>query len=183
MLNYTNFVHFVCDLLVIDEPNIIFLKGDKVYNQRYQPTICNFPLKESAAATSFPRSRTIVVDLDKHSDDLEYVTIAHEIRHLFQYEAVNAPDPDEYDEKKVIRQWKKDLRSYKDSSVADYENQAIEVDATAFAYYIIKLVFNRTISFKCDTNKLIERYAEIKASIPTEEIQDCAKYCGIVLKG
>lgn len=127
-----------------------------------------FPNKEvMALATSDFR---IVFNNDKlrEATDYEvYITSFHEIRHIYQrcciefgksYKQLKEP-------KKRIKQWKYEDDHYYVSEIIDdekYLRQDIEIDAIAFSYYMMDLLFdNKVILPESIKKEALKRTKEI----------------------
>lgn len=175
--DYKNFIQFVCDLLTIPIPDIQFIK-DKTYFNVFGKTSVHPGVKSSANATTFPKEKLIVVDLDKLKDEMSvYITLAYEIRHVYQYIALY--EDEELKEELTptdIIEWKKELNNYQDSTEETYVNQSIEIDAIAFSYVVCLYVLHIEVNSICDSKKLSERIQWLKLNYTKEEILECATY-------
>lgn len=147
------YIYFLCDLLTIDIPDI--------------------RIKEDGAmATSYPKENRICINKDSFHDGLEYIVIAHEMRHIYQWVAVQ----EKLEPKRIIKLWEDNFEHYLDSSHTGYENQPLEIDANAFAYIIIKTLFNREITVRCDAKRLNKRIRELLLDFSREEIIESYTY-------
>lgn len=80
---------FLSDLMAIEPPVVIYQKDGKAYYGNGQKTE-SFQLKQSAKATTIVKENKIYVDLDKFKDEIDfYLSLAHEVRHCAQYQAIN----------------------------------------------------------------------------------------------
>lgn len=169
MLDFDTYIDFLCDLLTIDKPKILYEQTDI------------FTMPKTAGMRSFPTENTILVNLSVYTDGLEYVAITHEMRHIYQYQVVSQFLTD-LESKSTIREWRKGFKNYKDSTHEHYENQSLEVDANAFAWYITKVLTGREIVVNCDKRLLAKRINSISRDMPVEEVQDvykqwCINWC------
>lgn len=125
--------------LNMDEPGVFFEKQDQ------------FPSPD-ITSVMLPKRLEIYVNDNwaKKAEALEVIfTVLHEVRHVYQRRLVEKPscdDPGITDED--LAQWKKEFDGYThpDESKAGafddaYTKQAIEIDAMAFAKYLIKQLF------------------------------------------
>lgn len=74
------------------------------------------------------------------------LTALHETRHAYQKAVIEFPDLMNSQVKpEIVMQWKMDFEAYKkpyESSVDDYHNQSIEIDAIAFTYLVMDSFFS-----------------------------------------
>lgn len=133
MKTYNYYIAFLCDLMVIDLPNLKYHYQDKYYDA-YGIDVEPFELKPNAKATTVSNEHTIYIDLDKFKDDIDvYLSLAHEVCHCAQLQSM-------YDDElakdiapfEIIQKWKNELKHFDASDVVGYENQSIELDANAF---------------------------------------------------
>lgn len=175
--DYKNFIRFVCDLLTIPIPNIQFIEN-KTYFNVFGKTSAHPEVKSSANATTFPKEKLIVVDLDKLKDEMTvYITLAHEIRHIYQYIALYEDEElkDELMQEDII-EWDKELKNYQDSTEETYVNQYIEIDAIAFSYIVCLNVLNIEVKSTCDPKKLSQRIHWLNWNYSRDEILECAAF-------
>lgn len=165
-MNKIRFVNFLCDLLAINTPDIYFFKNEKLISINGQSTDKFLGIKKEAAATSYPEENTIIINLDVVKNYFIYVVLAHEIRHIYQYQATLNPSWGE----PMANVWGKELSSYSASDVEGYENQNIEIDANAFSKIIFNIVFKKDFEVKCDQKKLQKRINELLQDFTVEEI-------------
>ena len=163
MLEFETYIDFLCDLLTIDKPTILYEQTDI------------FTMPKTAGMRSFPAENTILVNLSIYKDGLEYVAITHEMRHIYQYQVVSQFLTD-LESKSTIREWRKGFNNYKDSTHEHYENQSLEVDANAFAWYITKVLTGREIVVNCDRHALARRIRQIASDMPADEILEVYSY-------
>lgn len=110
------FITDVCELLEIDVPTISY-------------NITHFATKTTLAQCE-PETNTIYLNkIDKPNPDYVF-SIAHELRHIYQYQT---------DEKFYLSGYKP---SNKCSSVEEYNLQIAEVDANAFASIVMTDFFS-----------------------------------------
>ena len=163
MLDFKTYIDFLCDLLTIDKPTILYKQTGV------------FTMPKTAGMRSFPTENTILVNLSVYTDGLEYVAITHEMRHIYQYQVVSQFLTD-LESKSTIREWRKGFKNYKDSTHEHYENQSLEVDANAFAWYITKVLTGREIVVNCDRHALARRIRQIASDMPAEEVLEVYSY-------
>lgn len=121
------FITDVCDLLDIEVPKISY-------------DTSHFPTKTTLAQCE-PSANTIYLNkVDKPNPDYVF-SIAHELRHIYQYQT---------DEKFYLSKYKP---SNKCSSIEEYNLQIAEVDANAFA----SIVMTDFFSMKPQWNGLSEK--------------------------
>ena len=180
METFLNYIEFLCDLLVIDMPEVQYKKGTKFYNQ-FGKSVAPFKIRSTARSTTFPNKRLIRVDLNKMSDvSIAYQILAHEIRHIFQWDViVNTEEFKGEIDLQTVDTWKNDMNNYSNSNTKGYENQPIELDATAFSYVVCMTLLHRPIKFNCDATKLSQLVYEISQNYTESEILECAKEFGI----
>lgn len=181
MKTYNYYIAFLCDLMVIDLPKLKYHCQDKYYDA-YGRDIEPFELKPTAKATT-TQNRTIYIDLDKFKDEMDiYLSLAHEVRHCAQLQSM-------YDDKlaedvapfEVIQKWEKEFEHFNASDVQGYENQAIELDANAFAWWIGRAVFNVEMYVNC-SGMLFNQYKNyISEFYSLTEIKECLDYSGFEL--
>lgn len=153
------FISFLCDLLTIKEPVIL-----------YEPTE-EYPLPETAGARSYPEDNVIVLNTSLFHDDLEYILITHEIRHIYQYQVVKNNLSD-LESKNTIREWRKGFKNYKDSTSLHYENQSLEVDAQTFTWYVLYVLFQKSTNITCSENAFKKRLKVLMYDLPADEIRE-----------
>lgn len=116
---------FLSDLMAIEPPVVIYQKDGKAYygNGRKAES---FQLKPSAKATTIVKENKIYVDLDKFKDEIDlYLSLAHEVRHCAQYQAINDVGLADIATPEMLKVWKKELKEYKGSENEGYEAQHI----------------------------------------------------------
>ena len=163
------FYQFNCDLLAMEAPVICFKKKDMYFD--INGNRCKeFHILPSAMATSVIEKNSIYVNLDNIDDEILFFILAHEIRHCYQYQAVI--DEDIYEP--YSSQWKKEIKSYRNSSSLNYENQEIEIDANAYACFIYLFLGKNIPNVNCDQIKLMKRVKEFGMDFSKEELEDCS---------
>lgn len=172
MMDKIKFVNFICDLLAIDNPDIYFFKDCQLTSIDGHPVDKFFRIKKEAAATSYPEENTIIINLDVVKDYFIYVVLAHEIRHIYQYHTILNP----YWGEPMAKTWEKEMSNYSASDVPGYENQNIEIDATAFSKIIFNFIFKKDFDTNCDQKKLQNRINELLQEFSQEEIIDSYEY-------
>lgn len=102
---------------------VIYQKEGKAYYGNGQKTE-SFQLKPSAKATTIVKENKIYVDLDKFKDEIDlYLSLAHEVRHCAQYQAINDVGLVDIATPEMLKIWKKELKEYKGSENEGYETQ------------------------------------------------------------
>lgn len=76
----------------------------------------------------------------------------------------------------LIEQWKKEFKQYSASDVEGYENQSIELDANAFAWFIGRAVFNIEVTVNCNQNLLMQYKRYIANTFSLDEVKECLEY-------
>lgn len=140
MKELKKYIAYISQVLSIKEPEVYFHDNGKFYNSKMKRTKA-FELKPTSIATT--TDEAIYFDLDKCSQGIEYVLLAHELRHVYQKEAIEREDPAE-----PIQLWKQALENYHGSQAADHEENPLEIDANAFAYIVAVHLFKREIWIK-----------------------------------
>lgn len=101
---------FLSDLMAIEPPVVIYQKDGKAYygNGRKAES---FQLKPSAKATTIVKENKIYVDLDKFKDEIDlYLSLAHEVRHCAQYQAINDVGLADIATPEMLKVWKKGVK-------------------------------------------------------------------------
>lgn len=171
-MNRINFVRFICDLLVIDQPKIYFLKEGKLTTLHGRPSNELFKIKPEAAATTYPEENIIIINSGVVKDTYVYIVLAHELRHIYQYQAAKNPSWGE----PMANTWKKEISHYSASNISGYESQNVEIDATAFSKLICNIVLKKDFETNCDQKKLQKRINQLKQDYTLEEIIECYEY-------
>lgn len=70
-----------------------------------------------------------------------------------------------------------EFATYEDSNHEDYENQAIEIDAWAFAKLIFNFIFRKDFTVHCNQNALDIRLQELTIDFPRDDIIDSYEFC------
>ncbi len=137
------FITDVCDLLDIEVPKIS-------YNTSHFPT-------KTTLAQCEPSTNIIYLDkIDKPNPDYVF-SIAHELRHIYQYQT---------DEQFYLSKYKP---SSECSSVEEYNLQIAEVDANAFASIIMTDFFSMKPQWNGLSDKVIDAIEKrIKFLLATE---------------
>ena len=176
---YNYYIAFLCDLMVIDLPKLKYHYKNKYYDA-YGKDIEPFKLRPSAKATTVPNEYAIYIDLEKFKDEIDlYLSLAHEVRHCAQLQSM-------YDNKlaedvapfESVQQWKLEFNGFNASNVEGYENQSIELDANAFAWWIGRVVFNVEMTVNCNQILLYQYKKYISEYYSESEIKECVKYSG-----
>ena len=150
MIEINKYIDFLTKLLAIKKPTVYFRENGKYYSNIGTPK--EFELNKNSMATTVPWDNEIYVNLDKIPNGLIYPILAHEIRHCYQWQAVKNPN---------------------NSLSKGYENQSIEIDATAFSKLIVNVVLNKDIQPYTDYDLLMQRYMELSNKYPTDKIIEC----------
>ena len=170
---------FLSDLMVIEPPVVIYQKDGEAYYGNGQKTE-SFQLKPSAKATTIVKENKIYVDLDKFKDEIDlYLSLAHEVRHCAQLQSM-------YDDElaedvapfTIIQKWGKEFEHFNASDVQGYENQSIELDANAFAWWIGRVVFNIEMHVNCNEMSFNQYKKYISEYYSVSEIKQCVAYSG-----
>lgn len=165
------YIRFLCDLLVIDQPRVFIKESGQFKDIDDQPAE-PFTLKGSAAATTIVEETEIYIDMDVINKDMIYPILSHEIRHVYQYQAVMQPSWGE----PMAETWKEEIMHYSASNIKGYENQSIEIDANAFSKLIINVVFKKDFEVNCNQELLKKRIQELMNDFSYEEIKECYEY-------
>lgn len=165
------YILFLCDLLVINQPRI-FIKENGKFKDIDDQLAKPFTLKGSAASTTIVEKNEIYIDMDVIDKAMLYPIIAHELRHIYQYQAVMHPSWGET----MAETWREEILNYNGSDVEGYENQSIEIDANAFSKLIINVVFKKDFEVNCDQKLLKKRIQELMNDFSYEEIKECYEY-------
>lgn len=78
--------------------------------------------------------------------------------------------------KRLIKLWKNNFNNYLSSENDGYTNQPLEVDANAFTYIVMLVLFNREITVKCNQKLLNKRIKELTLDFSKDEILDSYNY-------
>ena len=177
---YESYINFICDLLTILPVKVHFKEKNHYFDQ-HGKKVKPFDLKESAGATTITQKATIYIDLNKYKDGLEYIALAHEIRHIFQYQVLYEDAELREDVLDDITSWKCNFEHYMDSTNPEYVNQPLEMDANAFAWAISRIIFEKEIQIYGGNQKKFARYKAMICEVYTEdEILECAKFNKII---
>lgn len=178
MKTYNYYIAFLCDLIAIDLPKLRYHYKGKYYDE-YNREIEPFELRPTAKAST-TQNRTIYIDLDKFKDEMDiYLSLAHEVRHCAQLQSMYddelaedvAPFP-------IIQKWGKEFEHFDASDVQGYENQSIELDANAFAWWIGRVVFNIEMHVNCNEMSFNQYKKYISEYYSVSEIKQCVAYSG-----
>lgn len=163
-ISLKNFFEKLLLLLNLKNINVHVQKEGKCFDLISGNTIKKIKLNKGASATSYPYQNLICINLDDYTNEkkgLEYFVLAHELRHIYQIEAIK----NEWEDKEILDLWKQNLECYKSAKHDGYENQPIELDANAFAEIIILELFGKPVSVNCDFKKLQENMIRIYNTI------------------
>lgn len=171
MTRIKKFVNFLCDLMVIDQPNIYIVdKGG--FKDIDGVSTESFELKDSSAATTIVEENKIYIDMNVIDKAMLYTILAHELRHIYQYQSIMHPSWEE----PMAETWKEEILNYNGSDIEGYENQSIEIDANAFSKLIINVVFKKDFEVNCDQELLKKRIQELMNDFSYAEIKECYEY-------
>lgn len=151
------FVEFLSYLLAVDTPDVT------APDERH-------PLPSTAGARSYVEDNVIVINPELNRDGLQYIALAHEMRHIYQYQVVQN-NLTELESKATIREWRRGFKNYRDSTSGHYEDQILEIDATAFTYYLMRVLFNREILVQGNARNILKRAELISRLLPVDEIR------------
>ena len=143
-----NLFMFGCDLLVIDPPQLIFWKEERI-------------------GKYFPDGRLYLND---SAENLMVVfTLFHELRHAYQIQAVE----ESWEAPERCRIWDYELRNYIPGGSVGHGYQHVEIDAHAFAsMVIIRLWGIRPVIDEVDEEDLTARVAELLEEYSAEEVME-----------
>ena len=110
--------------------------------------------------------------MDAFNNDIEYIVLTHEMRHIYQWIAIN----NKLESKRLIKLWKNNFNNYLSSENDGYTNQPLEIDANAFTYIVMLALFNREITVKCNQKLLNKRIKELTLDFSKDEILDSYNY-------
>lgn len=159
-----NFVKKILSLLNLKNIKIHAQESGNYFDLITGDKVKNIKLNEGASATSYPYQKLICINLDYYTGDregLEYFVLAHELRHMYQVEAIQFG----WESEELLDLWKQNLECYEGSNHIGYENQPIELDANAFAELIILELFGRVVEVNCDFQKLEENMKRISKDL------------------
>ena len=139
------FITDICDLLNIPVPSISY-------------DISHFPTETTMAQCELTSNIIYLNKLDKPNPDYLFA-IAHELRHIFQYQN---------DEKFYLSNYK---TSDKCSSIEEYNLQIAEVDANAFASIVMIEYFHMKPKWNGLSDKVINAINS-RISIIIHELND-----------
>lgn len=178
-MKYNRYIEFLCDLMAIERPFFNFKDNGRFYNDM-GAKIEKFELKPTAKMTTIPTENTIYVDLDKFTDEIDvYLSLAHEIRHCAQYQALNDVGLWDITTPEMLKIWAKELQRYKDSTNKGYENQSIELDAIAFSWLIGRTVFGVEVKANNVNQDELNKYKQYISNIfSVGEIKETQDYWG-----
>lgn len=165
--------------MAIEPPIVIYKENGKCHYGDGKKTK-NFQLKPTAKATTVVKENTIYIDLDKFNDEMDvYLSLAHEVRHCAQYQALNDVGLEDIGTPEMLKKWGEELSSYVSSETSGYESQHIEMDANAFVWFIGCSVFGVEVTINCTEKALQEQYKKhIANNYTQEEVKDCLEYSG-----
>lgn len=168
------FIEFICDLQTLEfTPNILY--------DNNLPILAAYEIND----TNYENA-TIKINPNRANNDiLLYMSIAHELRHACQFEAIYSDTGYELMDKKLIDALKKNIENYIQPGKAGYKEQIIELDAFSFAEFIINTVFNIQLTynetFTNDEIKAIHSYAKMfKNEYSAAEIAESLEYSGFI---
>lgn len=165
------YIEFIKDLLTIDDVDVITDK--KTVLER---------LSNGGSAKCYPVEREIYFNLYMNDDVIsKLIMITHEFRHMYQWEVVHKEEFRCFEDESIVNQWEENFDSYISVGNEDYEYQPLEVDAEAFTYHIIGVLFNvSTNGFKHNNKDYMDRYLQIQNDIVEDEILDSVNFSGLI---
>lgn len=166
-----DYFEFLCDLLAINNPKV-HLHNKGVFFDIKGHKCKPFKLKETSIATSYPQKNLICIDLDRVDSILIYAILAHEVRHIYQYQAIQNPSWGE----PMASVWELEFAEYQGSDVKDYENQSSEIDALAFSKLIFNFIFRKDFEVNCNQELLQSRLQYLCTEFTRDEIIECFEY-------
>lgn len=133
-----------------------------------------------ARMRSYPQEGVIVANPEHLPSRIDMIIcLAHEMRHMLQYRAL---------QDKRLRQtlvsdvgaWRKNFKRYDNSHTEGYERQPIELDANAFAFWIALILCGVRIDVKGVSAKTLGRYLQnIVEEYPLDRVYDCLARAGL----
>lgn len=150
-MNIKAFVSFFSELLCIDDFNIKFKKNENCFDLDGNP-VESFDFPRNEISLAYPEINIICINLDCAQGLVVIKAIAHEARHLFQYQAIYNSILREKTTGDVD-QWESDFEAYRNG---DYSNKikSCELDAMAFADLIIESLFGLKAEETTDLKRL-----------------------------
>lgn len=170
-MDVKKYMLFLCDLLVIDMP-VVHIKQNNKYHDMNGNKVEQFTIRDTAMATAYPKENKILINMDAFNNDIEYIVLTHEMRHIYQWTAIN----NKLESKRLIKLWKNNFNNYLSSENDGYTNQPLEIDANAFTYIVMLALFNREITVKCNQKLLSKRIKELMLDFSKDEILDSYNY-------
>ena len=80
-----------------------------------------------------------------------YMSVTHELRHYYQHEQIELRS---IEDKETINKWEYDFAHYNGANEEGYSEQEVELDANAFAVFIMVAVFNIKMDLTVDMFRL-----------------------------
>lgn len=105
MEQLNKYISFLTDLLLLDNLNILIKKNNEYILNNKKVDKLNLNIKQQISSDIKGRAFTdndsyyLFINLDKHTNQEEYLTATHEARHIYQLQIVNENDT-ELEEKK-----------------------------------------------------------------------------------
>lgn len=122
----------------------------------------------------------IFIDMNQITNEYPYV-IAHELRHVYQREQVTETDKNKiFEPKEIIDIWKRNISNYDGSETSEYALQDIEIDANAFALYMLNSLFGMRMNKIVgeDTDGFKSCMYHMNMSYTMEDIKESCEYNG-----
>ena len=169
------FVDFVCDVLTIDIDKILIKEDGKLYNLINK--------KDKSIEAQGAKARFMVddngnnilwLDLDRHNNYEELLSILHELRHAYQIALVYDNSYDITDDKE-LQTWMFEIENYIPFGNKGYYNQTIELDANAFTVYMAEYLFGVQVTHEYEQGTMREQIEIIAGDFQICEINECKK--------
>lgn len=165
------YIEFMKDLLMIDDVDVI---TDRKTVEEH--------LSIGGAAKCYPVERELYFNIYMNDDLIsKFIIITHEFRHMYQWEVLHKDEFRCFEDENTIKQWEDNFDNYINVGNEGYEYQPLEVDAEAFTYHIMGVLFNvSTNGFKRNNTDYMSRYLEITNDFTADEILESVNYSGLI---
>lgn len=153
-----NYISVVCALLEIEDFDVVFKRSERCFDLDRQ-TVDSFSFRQGEASTALPELNVVRVNLDIVQGEMIYIALAHEARHLFQFQAISNP---------VLREntngdvdlWEKEFEDCRNGIYS--RSYSCEKDARIFAEIIAEILFgykvDETEDYKRIKNEIDKKY-------------------------
>lgn len=167
------FIDFVCDVLTVEINKIWIKENGKLYNpiNKYDKTIEAQEAKARFLIDS-NGNNILWLDLDRHDNYEEFLSILHELRHGYQLSLVYDSDYDITNDREA-QIWQYEIENYIPFGQKGYENQQIEIDANAFVIYMAEYLFGIKVNHEYDDVIMENQIDIIAEDLFYDEIIDC----------